>query len=136
MVPGRTVALPEDKRPAILLEPGERAFVLTEMRGFLTGVQAIAAGVSANDAAAIAKAARAQGMGAVHEVPAGLMTKLPMAFKQLGLSVHQDFDRLALDAENFGDPKLALTQLSAVLNKCIVCHSAYQLAAPAPTAGR
>jgi hypothetical protein len=121
---------------AILLEPGERAFVLAEMRGFLSAVQAVTAGVSANDTAAISKAARAQGMGAVHGVPAGLMSKLPLAFRQLGLSVHQDFDRLALDAENFGDPKLALTQLSAVLNKCIVCHSAYQLAATAPVAGR
>jgi hypothetical protein len=47
--------------------------------------------------------------------------------------VHQDFDRIALDAETMGDTRHALTQLGETLNKCVACHAMYQLAAPAAT---
>lgn len=129
---GKTTTVAEDRREAIVLEPAERALVLAEMRGFLGAVQAISAAVVRDDPAAIAKAARAQGMAAAHSVPATLAAKLPIGFKQLGHGVHLDFDRIAIDADAMGDSKQTLAQLAETLNRCVACHGAYQLAvAPA-----
>ena len=134
LIAGKTVPT-EDKRSAIVLEPAERALVLGEMRGFLIAVQAITEAVTRNDARAIAAAARPMGMAAAAGVPATLAAKLPLEFKQLGHGVHEDFDRLALDADALGDVKHAHAQLSETLKKCVACHALYQITAPA-TAGR
>ena len=133
LVTGKTVPA-DDRRSAIVLEPAERSLVLTEMRGFLIAVQAITEAVTRNDARAIAAAARPMGMAAAGGVPATLAAKLPLEFKQLGHSVHEDFDRLALDVDALGDVKHAHTQLSEMLKKCVACHALYRITAPA--AGR
>ena len=38
-----------------------------------------------------------------------------------------DFDTIAIDAETIGMPKHTLGQLSGVLQKCVACHSSYQV---------
>lgn len=132
LVAGKTATTAADPRRAIVLDPPERALVLAEMRGLLTAVQKITDAVVRNDAAAIAAAAKPVGMAAAGVVPPTLAAKLPLEFKRLGHSVHQDFDRLALDAEALGDARHALAQLGETLNTCVACHAAFQLAAPAP----
>ncbi|MEW6330787.1 MAG: hypothetical protein AB1560_04915 [Pseudomonadota bacterium] len=127
VVLGRTGA-EVDGRTTILLEASERAVVLAEMRQFLSGIQQMLEAAERNDAAAIAKHARPLGMAAAHAVPAGLAAKLPLEFKTLGHSVHQDFDRIAMDAEAMGDARLALRQLGETMKKCVACHAAYQIA--------
>ncbi|HMO44779.1 MAG TPA: hypothetical protein PKB14_01965 [Rubrivivax sp.] len=116
-----------DGRTAILLESGERAFVLGEMRGFVAGLQQLTAALAQDDMQAAAAAARTMGMGAAHSAPAPMVAKLPLEFKTLGFGVHRDFDAIALDAESLGDPKHTLTQLAGTLQKCVACHSAYQI---------
>ena len=71
VVLGRTGA-EVDGRTTILLDPSERAVVLTEMRQFLSGIQQMLEAAERNDAAAIAKLARPLGMAAAHAVPAAL----------------------------------------------------------------
>lgn len=132
LVAGKTVPA-EDKRSAIVLEPAERALVLGEMRGFLIAVQTITEAVTRNDVRAIAAAARPMGMVAASGVPATLAAKLPLEFKQLGHGVHEDFDRLALDADTLGDAKHAHAQLSETLKKCVACHALYQITTPVTT---
>lgn len=127
--------LADDRRIALRLDPAERVRVLTEMRGFLIATQQITAAAVRNDAAAVASAAKPMGMAA-GGVPAALAAKLPLEFKQLGHSVHQDFDRIALDAEAMGDARHALAQLSETLNKCVACHAMYQIASPAAAGDR
>lgn len=134
LVAGKTVPA-EDKRSAIVLESAERSLVLGEMRGFLIAVQAITEAVTRNDAKAIAAAARPMGMAAASGVPATLAGKLPLEFKQLGHSVHEDFDRIVLDIEALGDVKHAHAQLGETLKKCVACHALFQITAPV-TAGR
>ena len=56
VVLGRTGA-EVDGRTTILLEPSERAVVLSEMRQFLNGIQQMLEAAERNDAAAIAKLA-------------------------------------------------------------------------------
>ena len=126
LLAGKTEAAP-DGRVAIVVEPPERDLLLQEMRLFLEGLQAMAAGLAKDDLGAVASAARALGSKMTGDVPPALMTKLPLEFKTLGLSVHRDFDQIALDAEGLGLPKHTLGQVSAVMQKCVACHRTYQL---------
>ncbi|MBU0500593.1 MAG: hypothetical protein KJ558_13975 [Gammaproteobacteria bacterium] len=121
-----------DGRTAIILTPGERDLVLTEMRAFLTAVQAIIDKANQKDAPGIVKAARAVGMQTAGAVPVSLMGKLPLAFKELGMGTHHRFDQLALDAEQMEDTQQVLMDLSVLLNNCIACHAAYRIEAEQP----
>lgn len=118
-----------DGRSAILLEPGERDLVLSEMRVFLESVQQITGGIMENDTQQVALSARRSGSQARQTVPGSLMGKLPLGFKQLGFDTHAKFDELALDAEQLGDRDQTLAQLSAVLANCVACHAAYRIEA-------
>lgn len=122
-----SVAPGTDGRNAILLEPGERDLVLSEMRVFLESVQQITGGLSENDLQRIAKYARQSGRAAQQDVPGSLIGKLPLAFKQLGFDTHAKFDLLALDAEQMGDPDHTLSQLNTLLQNCVSCHAAYRI---------
>ena len=117
-----------DGRSAILLSPGERDLVLSEMRTFLQSVQRITQALTTEDMAEAAKAAREVGAAAADGVPVSLMAKLPIGFKKLGLSTHRAFDQLALDAEQLGDPAHTLNQLAALQLNCVGCHAGFRIA--------
>jgi hypothetical protein len=119
----------EDGRVAIILEPGERALMLREMREFVAGVQLVADALSRDDMPGVAKAARGVGSARTHDVPVAMLGKLPLEFKTLAFSTHRAFDTIAADAETNGTPKHALAQLSDVLQKCVACHASYQVSA-------
>jgi len=119
----------EDGRVAVLLEPAERDLMLKEMRGFVEGLQEISESLSKEDMKGVAKAARAMGTSRAHDVPLGMMGKLPLEFKKLAFSTHGGFDAIAMDAETIALPKHTLSQLSEVLQNCVACHSSYQVKA-------
>jgi len=119
----------EDGRVAILLEPGERALILREMRAFVAGLQLMSDALSRDDMKGVAKVARGMGTARAHDVPLAMMGKLPLEFKTFAFSVHGGFDTIAIDAETIGMPKHTLGQLSDVLQKCVACHSSYQVKA-------
>ncbi|HOW48610.1 MAG TPA: hypothetical protein P5163_11435 [Rubrivivax sp.] len=121
----------DDGRQAVVLEPGERAFVLREMRGFVAGVQQLTDALARDDLKAAAAAARTMGMAAAHDAPPALIGKLPLEFKTLAFATHRGFDALAADAHSLGDPKHTLAQLAGVLHQCVECHDAYQFVTPA-----
>ncbi len=115
-----------DGRSAILLAPGERDLVLTEMRDFLVALQQISQAIADDDATTAVRAARRVGAASQHQVPPGLVGKLPLAFKRLGFDTHARFDELALNIEQFGDTAQALAELAALMNNCTACHAAYR----------
>lgn len=118
-----------DNRTAVLLAPSERSLILAEMRSLLAGVQGILDGLNRNDMKQVASAARTVGMGSAADVNPALMAKLPLPFKQLGMSVHHDMDDLAQAAES-GKPAAELQgMLGNTLSKCVGCHAAWQLKA-------
>jgi hypothetical protein len=124
-----------DGRAMLELNPDERAMILEEMRQFLGGVQKMTAALGRQDMPAAAEAARAMGQKMAHEVPPALRAKLPMEFRQLGFSVHREFDQIALDADGLKDVSYSLNQLSATLQKCVACHATYQIRSPMLNAG-
>ena len=118
-----------DGRTAVVLQPGERDFVMTEMRGLLAATQEIMEGASQGDIPRIAKAARSAGMAGTAEVNPALMTKLPLEFKQLGMSLHGEMDEIAKAAEGGAPVPELLKMTSNALAKCVACHSAWQIKA-------
>jgi len=117
----------EDGRVAIILEPGERALMLREMREFVAGVQRISDALSRDDMPQVAEAARSVGSAKAHDVPVAMLGKLPLEFKTLAFGTHRGFDTIAAEAEAGATPKHALAQLSDVLQKCVACHARYQV---------
>jgi hypothetical protein len=117
----------EDGRVTVILEPGERALMLREMREFVAGIQLVADALSRDDMSGVAKASRGLGTARAHDVPVAMLAKLPLEFKTLAFGTHREFDTIAADAEANGTPKHALAQLADVLRKCVACHASYQV---------
>jgi len=118
-----------EKRTPISMTPEGKVHIHQEMRLFLSTTQKIVSATSAKDMKAVAEAARAAGMAAAHEVPAGLRARLPLEFKKLGQATHQGFDDLARDAESLGDADHALKQLGQVMDNCVACHAMFHIEA-------
>ena len=116
-----------DGRAAIVLQSAERDLILSEMRGLLSAIQGVLDGANQGDMQRIVKAASDVGMKGAADVNPVLMAKLPMEFKSLGMSVHHDMDEIAKAAAN-GTPAADILKMTATtMNKCIACHSAWQL---------
>ncbi|MEN8218813.1 MAG: hypothetical protein ABFS56_21055 [Pseudomonadota bacterium] len=116
-----------DKRTVVIVTEAERAFILGEMRTKLAGIQQILQAGLNQDMPAIVAAAEPLGMKGANNAPRGLMSKLPLAFKKLGLSSHRAFDQIALDGKDLGDVEYSLGQLNDVLGNCVACHAAFRL---------
>jgi UDP-glucose 6-dehydrogenase len=122
-----TFAGSPDSRHVLEVTEPQRAHVLEEMRALLSGVQNILTALSKDDMVAVAQYARPLGMSMAHKAEDHLKGVLPREFMRLGMSVHEDFDRIAVDAESVKDPKQTLRQLSNTMFKCVACHDSYQL---------
>ncbi len=125
-IKGNTTEI-EGQRDAIVLLPAERELVLLEMRGLLGSTQGILAGLDKKDMKQVAQAARASGMASAADVNPALMAKLPMSFKELGMTVHHAMDEIAQDAETGKPSAEILNKLSNTLTSCVACHAAWQL---------
>ncbi len=119
-----------DKRTVITLSATDRAHVLAEMRAFLAGLQRMTQALAKGDFKSVAATAKSLGAAMTHEVPESLKRQLPPEFRNLGFSVHADFDRIALDADTLGDTQHTLAQLGETLGRCVACHQAYQIQSP------
>jgi cytochrome c556 len=62
------------------------------------------------------------------DVNPAIMVKLPLAFKQMGMSIHKDMDRLA-DGIMQGESSVQiLNRLSSMTARCTTCHDLYRFA--------
>lgn len=120
-----------DGRTVVRLAAAERDFVLTEMRQLLQAVHGIVTGVSQLDQdqgrSQAAAAARSAGMVMAVDDNPTLMLKLPLPMKQLGMSVHRDFDELAGTITDGATSQDILQRLSNITTRCLACHETYQL---------
>ena len=118
-----------DGRTEVALAPVERDQILAEMRQLLKAVHGIvtAAGDPAQNMKPAQEAARTAGMSMTADVNPALMAKLPLAFKQMGMSVHQDMDRLAEAIGQGETPAQIMARLSSMTARCTTCHDMYRL---------
>ena len=120
-----------DGRTEILLAPAERDLILTEMRLLLKAVDGMVRGLSEAqpNRKSMEKAARAAGMEMAADVEPALMAKLPLPFKQLGMSIHKDMDGLADAIMQNETPQQLLKRLSSMTARCTACHDMYRFSA-------
>ena len=117
-----------DGRTEVLLTPSERDMILAEMRDFLKAVSGVVSGLGdpSQPSTQVAQAARAAGMHMAADADPALMAKLPLAFKQMGMSVHRDMDGLA-DAITRGETsQQILNRLAGITARCTTCHDMYR----------
>lgn len=119
-----------DGRMEIRLAPSERDLILGEMRQLLKAVHGVVTGVAGQDQPAdrqqIEQAARAAGMGMAADVNPAIMLKLPLPFKQMGMSIHRDMDALADAIAQKETPQQILQRLSSMTARCTTCHDMYR----------
>lgn len=118
-----------DQRTVIVMAPSERELILAEMRQLLKAVHGVIDGLAAAepDRTAMAEAARAAGMGMAADVNPAVMAKLPLPFKQMGMSIHRDMDALAEAVTLQEPPAHLLKRLASMTARCTTCHDLYQL---------
>ncbi len=115
-----------DNRIPINMTRQERNHLLAEMRTFLQGLYNIFNALARNDMKAVAVEARPLGK-VLHHMPAQMRERLPLAYVELSLGLHEVFDVIARDAEAKADPSLTLSQLAEALAYCSGCHDTYRL---------
>jgi len=122
-----------DGRTVIVLAPAERDLVLGEMRMLLKAVHAVVTGLAGQDQEAnraqMEQAARSAGMHMAEDVNPALMAKLPLPFKQMGMSIHHDMDALADAVTHKETPQQILQRLSNMTARCTTCHDMYRFSA-------
>ncbi len=128
-VKGRTTTA-TDGRTQILLTPVERDAVLGEMRQLLKAVHEVVTVLGSQDQnfKAAEGAARGAGMQMAADVNPAIMMKLPLAFKQMGMSIHNDMDRLADGIVKGESSVQILNRLSSMTVRCTTCHDMYRFA--------
>ena len=119
-----------DGRMQILLAPAERDLILGEMRMLLKAVHGVVTGLAGQDPEAdrtqIEQAARSVGMAMAEDVNPTLMAKLPLPFKQMGMSIHRDMDALADGIAQKETSQQILERLSSMMARCTTCHDLYR----------
>lgn len=116
-----------DRRIAIHLAPAERDLVLGEMRQMLHSVHQFVTGLSAGDRKIMEQAARASGTEKAADANPAIMAKLPVEFRRQGMSVHGDFDALAVHVANGADQATLLREFTGITARCVGCHTSYRL---------
>jgi len=119
-----------DGRTQIVLAPAERDLILGEMRMLLKAVHGVVAGLAGQnqeaDRAQMEQAARSAGMHMAEDVNPALMAKLPLPFKQMGMSIHADMDALADAVIQKETSQQILQRLSNMTARCTACHDMYR----------
>lgn len=120
-----------DGRTEVRLATAERDVILGEMRQLLKTVDQVVRqlGEPLPDRQAIESAARSAGMGMAADVNPAIMAKLPLPFKQMGMSIHRDMDALADAVAHQETPQQVLRRLSDMTARCTTCHDLYRIGA-------
>ncbi|MFO0734063.1 MAG: hypothetical protein U0231_21200 [Nitrospiraceae bacterium] len=120
-----------DGRTEVRLATAERDLILGEMRQLLKTVDQVVRqlGEPLPDRQVIESAARSAGMGMAADVNPAIMAKLPLPFKQMGMSIHRDMDALADAVAHQETPQQVLRRLSDMTARCTTCHDLYRIGA-------
>ncbi len=117
-----------DGRMEVRLAPVERDQILAEMRQLLKAVDGVVRGLGGPQAdhKQMEAAAREAGMKMAADTSPAIMAKLPLPFKQMGMSIHKDMDALADAVAQKETPQQILQRLSSMTARCTTCHDLYR----------
>ena len=117
----------EDNRTVILLDAGERNYILGEMRNLLGHMQQLVTAISNDDMDTVISISKTLVEDSGGKTPARIIAKMPLAFKSISKNIHDDFKQLYADSTEKRDSKLALKQVSKLMQNCIACHATHSL---------
>ena len=119
-----------ETRIAVALTAPEKAYVLGQMRLFVTSVQEIVAALAVGDRRGAEEAAAARGAKG-HETdgdaPATLRAKLPENWKLFGRTMRLEFDALSQGLGEGEATNPSLARLGGVMRYCVACHESYRI---------
>lgn len=115
-----------DARIIVRLNENEKAMVLGEMRHLLQTLQNVMSEVENENYEKASQYASSAGMAMAVDVNPAFMAKLPVAFKKLGMSVHEGFDQWAVELKTKPNDRKVISQVSALMQKCVACHASYK----------
>lgn len=120
-----------DGRTEILLAAAERDHILAEMRQLLKAVDGVVRelGEPKPDLKQMEAAAREVGMHMAADTEPAIMAKLPLPFKQMGMSIHKDMDALADAVVQRETSQQLLKRLASMTARCTACHDMYRFKA-------
>lgn len=120
-----------DGRVEILLAPVERDQILAEMRQLLKAVDGVVRGLGEPqpDLKQMEETARGVGMKMATDAEPAIMVKLPLPFKQMGMSIHKDMDALADAVVQRETSQQLLKRLASMTARCTACHDMYRFKA-------
>lgn len=118
----------KDGRVVILLDAGERNYILKEMRSLLGHMQQLITAISNNDMNEVTKIAQTLVDDSSGATPSQIIAKMPIAFKKISFNIHGDFKDLLEMTKNNKDSKEALKQVSKIMQNCLACHASHSLA--------
>ncbi len=114
-----------DTRAAVRLPAAARGAVLAEMRTMLGSVNGVLVAQAKGDTAAVRTAAMASGAAAAADPT--LESLLPVAWLQLAMSTHHQFDDLAAAVSRPRGTDSLTVRLARLTGNCVGCHAAYRL---------
>ncbi len=117
-----------DTRQIVTLSVEERAWLMNEMRGHLSGIEKTISGLSQGDIEAVREAAIDRGTPHLSD-PTRMKfpQKVPDAWKVLAGNMHKGFDSVLTSVNNKDSVKETLTRISNLTQNCIACHAAYRI---------
>ncbi len=118
---------PDETRASVKYPKDLHDLVLSEMRDYLAVISDIHAGLAANNAEQVYKAASREGQKAIDDTPVRLLKLSPLACKQMGIQGHNIFQEIADSAKINFNRETTLRQLNKLTTNCVVCHQLYKL---------
>ncbi|HYW77367.1 MAG TPA: hypothetical protein VFA48_12250 [Gammaproteobacteria bacterium] len=115
-----------DQRQLVQVSEQERLLLLHNMADMMANVASILDGLAANDRNVVAKAAAANGMAMMQNLPSSLPRKFPKSFAQMAQETHNAFDQIAAEAKTSKSRQPIFKHLANVLQTCVACHAAYR----------
>lgn len=117
----------KDGRTVILLDAGERLYILGEMRALLGHMQALTTAISNDDMDKVIEISKTLVDDSSGKTPTRIIAKMPLAFKKISINIHSDFKQLLAESIEKRDSKLALKQVSKIMQNCLACHASHSL---------
>jgi len=117
----------EDGRVVILLDAPERLYILGEMRALLGHMQALTSAIANDDMDKVIEIAKTLVDDSSGKTPTRIIAKMPLSFKKISINIHAGFKQLLAESIEKRDSKLALKQVSNIMQNCLACHASHSL---------
>ncbi len=114
------------ERIEIIVSPGERKFVLKEMRMMLESLQGIVMALESGDMSSLGEAAGSSGAVVLRALPPSLMAKVPPEFRSLAKDSLNIFDNIKKSAASGAGEDKIISLLAEQLGVCTACHDTYR----------